>query len=178
MQCLSEPSVEFLRTTRRCNPEESILYNPSLGNFRSYVLTVFTRPAAHALRQIRPMQSTSFYFAKPHFNNALSSNSTSSYFSVFFIVSRGTMLRAGRSRDRVPRSLIFFFNLPDPSGSTMALGLTQPLTETSTRKYFSGEERGQLVRLTASPPPLSRLSIQCGILDVSQTFRSLRPLQG
>jgi hypothetical protein len=42
------------------------------------------------------------------------------------------MLQAGRSRDRVPLRWIFF-NLPNPSSGTMALGSTQPLTEMSTR---------------------------------------------
>jgi hypothetical protein len=39
---------------------------------------------------------------------------------------------AGRSWVRVPMRWIFS-NLPNPSGHTMALGLTQPLTEISTR---------------------------------------------
>jgi hypothetical protein len=32
----------------------------------------------------------------------------------------------------------FFFNSPDPSSRTMALGLTQPLTEMSTRNLPGG----------------------------------------
>jgi hypothetical protein len=42
------------------------------------------------------------------------------------------MLQAGRSLDQIPMRWIFF-NLPNPSSSTMALGSTQPLTEMSTR---------------------------------------------
>jgi hypothetical protein len=49
------------------------------------------------------------------------------------ILNEGTMLQVGRSRDRVPMGWIFFSNLPNPSGRTMALGSTQPLTEMSTR---------------------------------------------
>jgi hypothetical protein len=45
----------------------------------------------------------------------------------------GTMLQAGRSRVRVPMRWIFF-NWPNPSSRTMALGSTQPLTEMSTKK--------------------------------------------
>jgi hypothetical protein len=42
------------------------------------------------------------------------------------------MLQAGRSSVRVPDELDFF-NLPNPSSRTMALGSTQPLTEMGTR---------------------------------------------
>jgi hypothetical protein len=42
------------------------------------------------------------------------------------------MLQSGRSRDRVQMTWNFS-NLPNPSGRTMALGSTQPLTEMSTR---------------------------------------------
>jgi hypothetical protein len=50
------------------------------------------------------------------------------------LVSWGTTLQAGRLRVRFSvRSLDFFFSSPNPSRLTMALGLTQPLTEMSTR---------------------------------------------
>jgi hypothetical protein len=52
------------------------------------------------------------------------------------VVGWGTMLQAGRSRG-VPMRWIFF-NLPNPSSHTMALGSTQPLTETSTRNIPGG----------------------------------------
>jgi hypothetical protein len=42
------------------------------------------------------------------------------------------MLQAGRSWVRVPMRWIFF-NSPNPSSRTMALGSTQSLTEMSTR---------------------------------------------
>jgi hypothetical protein len=42
------------------------------------------------------------------------------------------MLQAGRSPVRIPDE-VDLFNLPNPSSCTMALGLTQPLTEMSTR---------------------------------------------
>jgi hypothetical protein len=47
------------------------------------------------------------------------------------------MLQAGRSRDRIPDEADFF-NLPNPSSRTMVLGLTQPLTEMSTRNIPGG----------------------------------------
>jgi hypothetical protein len=49
------------------------------------------------------------------------------------------MIQAGRSRDRVPMKWIFFFNLPNPSNRTMALGSTQPLPEMSTRNLPGGK---------------------------------------
>jgi hypothetical protein len=53
--------------------------------------------------------------------------------------------------------IIGFFNWPNASSRTMALGLTQPLTEMST-SYLPGEVKGdRRLRLT-SPPSMSRLS--------------------
>jgi hypothetical protein len=52
------------------------------------------------------------------------------------------MLQDGRSRVRVPMRLLdFFFNLPNPSRRTMALGSTQPLSEISTRNLPGGKGR-------------------------------------
>jgi hypothetical protein len=41
-----------------------------------------------------------------------------------------------------------FFNLPNPSSCTMALGLTQPLTETSTRD-LPGDKKRRVDKLAA-----------------------------
>jgi hypothetical protein len=49
------------------------------------------------------------------------------------------MLQAGRSFVRIPDE-VDFFNLPNPSSRTMALGSTQPLTEMSTRNIPGGKE--------------------------------------
>jgi hypothetical protein len=54
-------------------------------------------------------------------------------------VSWGTMLQAWRSWVRLPMSLDFFFNWPNPSSRTMALGSTQPLREMSTRNLPGGK---------------------------------------
>jgi hypothetical protein len=50
------------------------------------------------------------------------------------------MLQAGTSPVRVPDE-VEFFNLPNPSSRTMAVGSTQPLTETSTRNLHGGKKR-------------------------------------
>jgi hypothetical protein len=50
------------------------------------------------------------------------------------------MLHAVRSPVRVPYE-VDFFNLPNPSSRTMALGSTQPLTEMSTRNLPGAKKR-------------------------------------
>ena len=50
----------------------------------------------------------------------------------------GTALQTGRSRVRFPMVSLDFFHWHNPSGRTMALGLTQPLTEMSTRNVSWG----------------------------------------
>jgi hypothetical protein len=56
------------------------------------------------------------------------------------VASSGTMPQAGRSRVRfLTRS--WFFNWPNSSSRTMALGSTQPLTEMSSRNFLGGQGR-------------------------------------
>jgi hypothetical protein len=60
----------------------------------------------------------------------------------------GIMLQAGKVACFIPIEVIDFFNLPDPSSHIMALGLTQPLTDMSTRNLPGGLKHCQHVRLT------------------------------
>jgi hypothetical protein len=53
------------------------------------------------------------------------------------VVGGGTMLQAGRSQAQAPMRGDFF-NIPNPSSRTMALGSTQPLTEMSNRNLPGG----------------------------------------
>jgi hypothetical protein len=82
------------------------------------------------------------------------------------------MPQARRSRVRVPMRWIFF-NLPNPSSRTMALGSTQPLREISTRNLTVGKVRPahKADNLTA----ICELTVwrKCGSLD-----RPSRPVTG
>jgi len=86
------------------------------------------------------------------------------HFTVFFFkvgisTKRGTRwpiwlwnaLQVGRSRVRFPDGVTGIFHLHNPSGRTMALELTQPLTEMSTRNIScggGGGKGGRCVKLT------------------------------
>jgi hypothetical protein len=66
------------------------------------------------------------------------------------------MLQAGRSRIRFPMMSLDFFNWPNPSSRKMALGLTYPLTEMSTRNPpgSKGRPARKVDNLTAICDPI------------------------
>jgi hypothetical protein len=91
----------------------------------------------------------------------------------------GTMLQAGRFQIRSSTRLLNYFNLPNPSSCTMALGFTQTLTKISMyQKMFLGVNRGRRIRLTIPPPSVSRLSRKCEILDNLKPYKVHCLLQG
>jgi hypothetical protein len=76
------------------------------------------------------------------------------------IVDWGTMLQAGRSPVWVPDE-VDFFNLNNPSSRIMALRLTQPLTEMSTRN-LPGVKSARHIGLTTLQPSVSWMSENVG----------------
>jgi hypothetical protein len=76
------------------------------------------------------------------------------------------MLQAGRSPVRISDEADFS-NSPNPSGRTMALGSTQPLTKMSTRTLPRGKKRParRADNLAAIYEPNVR---KCGSLNLSQ----------
>jgi hypothetical protein len=77
-----------------------------------------------------------------------------------------------------PDEVIGPFNLPNPSSHIVALELSQPLTEMSTRNLPGGKGRSAFEAENLTVICVSKLFRKRGNLDVSQPCESPRTLTG
>ena len=77
----------------------------------------------------------------------------------------------------IPNGVIGIFHWHNSSGRTMALGLTQPLTEMSTRNISLGSKGGRCVGLTTLPPHVP-VVFKSGNLNLLETSEPVQVCNG
>ena len=79
----------------------------------------------------------------------------------------------------IPDGVIGIFHWHNPTGRTMALGSTQPLTEMSTRnEYFLGGKGGQCLGLTILPPFHVPIVLKSGSLNLLEPSGPVQACNG